>query len=928
MCKDSPTDEEFAWFSGILRLSRPDRQNLLADSESGLHPLSDAQLGLLREDLNNDSSQRLLDSNVLNGLLQESLARDVNQGDVAPEQTLPEGTRIDHYRIELLIDVGGMGGVYLAEDTAVGRKVALKLLMRGSVDRFEQETQTAAALEHPSIVRLYGTGYFESLPYYVMEYVSGETLQAKIDKATDSGLPPHEAAKLIAEVARAVAYAHSQKVLHRDLKPSNIFISEDGKPRIGDFGLARFIDRDSILTRTGDVFGSPAYMAPEQTLGNDQETSPATDVYGLGATLYACLVGRPPFQGEPYWEVFELVKSSDPVPPSRLEAGIPPDLETICLKCLEKDPNERYSSAAALSQELQRFLRNEPIEARPLGSIEKFKRWCIRRPAVAALALAAMLLLTSLGGWGGREIYNQRQINAKLSENLVANAELLSQQGKWREALAKLIEAENLGSFHSAKIQLLRIEALIAVSETDAYFAEIDRLGRMRLSPNEQAQFHLLRALSLMASNDSAAAQAECRAALQGDNLPLGKRALAEAILAETSEEVIAALRNAIDGDPTSHFAQQYLGSLLILLGRYDEVDELCRVARVLFPESPAFPMLQLLSASGRGDEQLKQKLLESPELLQLDSESLDEFVAAISAFELLQHSATQGFDLDITREEFLRMREDLSPQVAPFVERLSKLAFHRVDGLTHSSGFGEQLGMPTFQRAYEAFGDVVSLRTFGFLLTGKGSVERIDQIAVDLNEAFRIHPDGFFQLCRGRLLFARNRLEQATEAYEMAYSSPSIFPRVRRDAAYGVARCYLERWEQSDAKNTDYLEAANEFGRMRFADSKLNIMKAKYLLRIAKLSRDYDFGLELLPAITEGVERSIQQARLAYACNRVEECAEICNQILEDSPTNSDAQQLLADAENRLEERLRKLRSVERKVRSDTASRSKPVKD
>jgi eukaryotic-like serine/threonine-protein kinase len=297
---------------------------------------------------------------------------------------------------------GGMGIVYKARQLSLNRVVALKLILSGQfaskqeVLRFRSEAEAAANLRHPNIVAIYETGEVAGEHYFSMEYVQGRDLAAI---AREGPLQASRAARYTMHIAGAIHYAHQQGTLHRDLKPSNVLIDSDDQPRVTDFGLAKRMRGDFGLTISGQVLGSPGFMPPEQTSGRRGHVGPATDVYGIGAVLYHLLTGRPPFQAETLEEVLRQVAERDPITPRLLNPGVPRDLETICLKCLEKDPAKRYASAQAVADELGRFLRDEPIVARPVSRLERLWRWCRRRPVVASLILALQVAL-ALGAGG------------------------------------------------------------------------------------------------------------------------------------------------------------------------------------------------------------------------------------------------------------------------------------------------------------------------------------------------------------------------------------------------------------------------------------------------------------------------------------------------------------------------------------------------
>jgi len=374
---------------------------------------------------------------------------------VARGQTLPPPdpqVEVPGYEIIRLLGRGGMGVVFQARQRALKRLVALKMILAGPhadpdhLARFKTEAEAVAHLHHPNIVQIYEVGEEHGLPWFSLEYVAGGTLA---DHLAGNPQPARSSAQIVETLARAIHYAHQQGIVHRDLKPANILLQESGSrsqgsgvrgqesgvgsqesgvrdqgsgvksqeggkkrtdagplnpdlwiPKITDFGLAKQVAQDSGQTQSGTILGTPSYMAPEQAGGNPRAVGPATDVYALGTILYEMLTGRPPFKAATLMDTVHLVLTADPVPPRRLQPKVPRDLETICLKCLHKDPRGRYPSGEALAEDLRRFVAGEAILARPAGGMERAVKWARRRPALAGLlAVSALATVALLVGW-------------------------------------------------------------------------------------------------------------------------------------------------------------------------------------------------------------------------------------------------------------------------------------------------------------------------------------------------------------------------------------------------------------------------------------------------------------------------------------------------------------------------------------------------
>jgi WD40 repeat protein len=368
---------------------------------------------------------------------------------------LPGRLCLSGYELLAELGRGGMGVVYQARHLALRRTVALKMILAGGHagaaerERFRTEAEAIARLQHPHIVQVYEIGEHEGLPFFSLEFCAGGSLEKKL---AGTPLPPGDAAALVEKLARAMQAAHAKGVLHRDLKPANVLLAEDGAPKVTDFGLAKMFAGErgasaaersagqaSGLTQTGSVLGTPSYMAPEQAGGKSKQLGPPCDIYALGAILYECLTGRPPFRAATPLDTLLQVLDTDPVPPGRLNARVPRDLETICLKCLAKEPARRYASAAALADDLGRFQRHEPIVARPASLMERGAKWVKRRPAVAGL-LTLLVALTAVGV--GLVVWQWREAVAARADAEAETLRATRQERETDKQLRRAVQAE------------------------------------------------------------------------------------------------------------------------------------------------------------------------------------------------------------------------------------------------------------------------------------------------------------------------------------------------------------------------------------------------------------------------------------------------------------------------------------------------------
>ena len=378
------------------------------------------------------------------------------------------GRRVRYFGdYELLEEIarGGMGVVWKGRQNSLNRIVAIKMILAGKlagaaeVQRFLREAEAAANLQHPNIVAIHEVGEHDGQHYFSMDYVEGRDLGSLV---RDGALPAQRAARYVKIIAEAIHFAHQRGTLHRDLKPQNVLIDAADQPRITDFGLAKFSGHDSGLTQSGAVMGSPSYMPPEQAAGRHDQVGPHSDVYALGAILYELLTGQPPFRGATAMATMRAVIDSDPVAPHKLNPDVPPDLETICLKCLEKSPERRYHSARELAEDVSRFLNREPIHARPASLLRKSISWARRHPF--ALASVAALVMLDLAFFTFKLIEENAFLRAQQT-----TPGLIRQPGQRVAALDNWNLASNFASFFLIWVSLFIGKRLRGGSWRDLY---------------------------------------------------------------------------------------------------------------------------------------------------------------------------------------------------------------------------------------------------------------------------------------------------------------------------------------------------------------------------------------------------------------------------------------------------------------------------
>jgi eukaryotic-like serine/threonine-protein kinase len=362
----------------------------------------------------------------------------------------PSWPKVPGHELLSRLGEGGMGVVYKARQVRLNRLVALKMI-RGEgqagevrLNRFRIEAEAVARVRHPNIVQIYEIGDVDGLPYFSLEFLEGGGLDAKL---AGTPRPGREAATMLAALCSAIEAAHQAQIIHRDLKPSNVVLAADGTPKVTDFGLAKRLEEQESQERTGDVMGSPSYMSPEQAKGEVHLVGPASDIYSLGAILYEMLTGRPPFRGTSAWDTVRQVVEEEPVPPSKLQSRVPRDLETIALKCLQKDPARRYATARAMGDDIRRYLSGEPILARPIPFWERGLKLARRRPAMVSLVAVSAAMLVGLAGasiWYALLLQDRKRAEVDRITDLVIHGQRTLSEGRKKRFVKDLGAAKLL----------------------------------------------------------------------------------------------------------------------------------------------------------------------------------------------------------------------------------------------------------------------------------------------------------------------------------------------------------------------------------------------------------------------------------------------------------------------------------------------------
>lgn len=583
-----------------------------------------------------------------------------------PSSGLAAGARLGGYTIERQIGSGAFSTVYSASDEKLNRRVAIKVLrpLEASPEnrqRMVREAQAVATIEHRNVVPVFEIGEVHGRDYIVCRLIDGPTLHEVL---TERSFPQSEAAELVAQLAGALHAAHECGIVHRDVKPANVLM-EGETPLLVDFGLAHLSEASAHLTGEGDIIGTPAYMSPEQAGGLGWQADPRSDIYSLGAVLYQMICGKRTFSGSAA-EVLGHIINSEPEHPSRIRPGLDKDLVTICLKAIERTPEDRYQTADAMEQDLRRYLNGETIRARRAGVSTRVWKWAKRKPVLASLCAATLLLLTFLGG-ALLQLDRARKAEDKTRGLLAISAakagELAMQRGRMAEAVQQFDEAIRLGRADAEQLRLAQVEALVALRRLDDAAEVLSRMDSAPVREAARGAYRMWRGELALEGFDAFGDAAEQFELARTSSLPEKDRLYVEGMLAESSPNALTQFQAALEIDPFHHRARRMTLVVLIALARFDEAQREVHTALEVFPDDQDFLLMQSLLLALRGDFDAARTELAAIGLEEPTAKAWDSFILELGLMSQVsgpipsQSIGLLGSDLDVGHFDLLAAR-------------------------------------------------------------------------------------------------------------------------------------------------------------------------------------------------------------------------------------------------------------------------------
>ncbi len=714
---------------------------------------------------------------------------------------LQEGFEFGHYVLREQVGKGAFAVVWRASDLNLHRNVAVKVLRKerlsdeSAVSRMVREARAAARVQHPSIVQVYDVGEIGDVPYIVSQYVNGPSLRQSMQQRR---YDQREAAELARRIAVGLDHAHRLGIVHRDVKPANILLTPEGRPMIADFGLAHEDQsNDPTLTQAGDILGSPAFMAPEQARGDIHLIDARTDVYAVGAILYELLTGLRPFSGGTA-SVIHAVIHERALAPRKANPKLDRDLETIVLKCMEKEPQDRYHSARLLADDLQRYLVGDSIVARPAGPTERIWKWTRRNPRSATMVACLVAMIGFLMGTGLqlRAVRVQRdrarQAEAETQDLLAQSAAdagaLSMQRGRFDEAIQHFNQSLRLKPQDEIDLRFKRVEVLVASRKIDEARREMQQLDAARPDGRFEGLLLLWQAQLAFERQESDVAE-QLLIKSMDCFLPKDELAYATGMLAEQSPTAVKQFREAVRLNPMHHRARRMLVTMLVSLARFDEALTEILTARQLYASDTDFGMLESLVRSSQGDLRAAKAALQQ---LDLTADERDGWMELCRSVNFL----TQSMPPDWHQEA-----DKLNNVVQGFVIKHHPLLAAR--GI-HPP--------PRIGRAFQGFPDLV------LQYAGGASVEPLRDC---LRGIVSIHPEGSLFVLLGELQLADKTLESpedvddALTSFRESLNHPAYLSNAHIAARSGILGATLYKafkfekdWDQSHEEFTRTLAA------------------------------------------------------------------------------------------------------------------------
>jgi tetratricopeptide (TPR) repeat protein len=793
---------------------------------------------------------------------------------------------------------GGMGVVYKARQTTLKRLVALKMILSGGyassaeLMRFLAEAQAVARLQHQNIVQIHEIGEKDSLPFFSLEFVAGGTLAKRL---AGTPLIARDAAQLTATIALAIEAAHQAGIVHRDLKPANVLLAGDAStplnqcvPKVADFGLAKTLGDDSGQTRTGVVMGTPSYMSPEQASGLTKDIGPRTDVYALGAMLYEMLTGRPPFRAATAMETMGQVRTQEPVSPRTLQPSVPRDLETICLKCLAKDREGRYATAKEVAEDLERFLSNKPILARPASPWERTVKFVKRNRLVvgAASAIFFLMLITVIlttasaaraSAAQQREEIKRQEAERKNHELLLASAEIARKGGELRERLRILKKALEAGHPNRLMLKMEMARTHAALTEPDEARKILDEMEAEGDLGEYAGSVMLLRGYQTMGNRIKEAYNLIEKALRQ--KLPPVEEAFARGLLAATSDDAIKFFKQAIEIDSRHEPSRSMLGVMLFTLGRMEEADELLRGSLILYPDNPNFRMLRamILARNGRKKEALQLLERTKKQIGKVNYEIL------LSLMDFMEAGGRiDDPDRETTPEELASMWAKLAPQVY----RIWPIGMKEVSALPEE---GASVLMQTPPVLNRSLSEVILL--FGQLLQDV----RTDTTTTKLDLALRAHPEGTLMFFHGIMLHGQKKYREARLQFHSSARAPSVV-RIRRWALLLALTCETElAIDKGKVIDAEMLKNSVATIKQLITEGAIRPHESGMILKVLVAAKEYDWVRVLIGRLNDvglGDHPEVVRASMtAYSGSGEHFMAlQIANSVLKQDPKNAEA--------------------------------------